>query len=1618
MPKWDLATNSLSNPFFELMLEPRHGGRIVSLAVDGFQFTKGIAQGDLDRVRVPYHFGLLSLQLWQDSYWHNDLNHRDWRIDSQNIKPDKVVIALKGDSARWPGVNVLRTFEATDAPWIDVKHGLDPGPGGPTYEPPAFWFSNVLAGRGRTFAPTPCGPLEFPRFPQSESWSHEPTDGWFAWIEGPPGSGSKRHGLAFLTDLADLRHVRVCHRANDRVEWIRRRVTTKQRGDVRLVPFSGLNRVDAVGTLGIVSVEAENDRFLVTIYALQSGEAKLELGRAFLPRDRVKVFGEAHGVLTPGQTTQFSVPRRLETGWLSVAFRADRSPDKTMAFNLPVGAFNDALIGVTPVKAQVDELPRTTDKSKRGPPRSFRFDAAPVSLPAPVLSATRRLRVLAFASPRDATTLIALGRQFDLDLTLPYVPEVAAISGTYEMLLGDRFEGIRNSELVDSWKAALAPATPYDVIILEVDSVWKLFPQDVRTAILERIAGGTGLVAIRRGTAGTDPESETLNSLLPLDFTGQYDMWGPNVVHTDGTVNGLPWNVIQGFEPHVNGFALRSEPTITLAGTEVPVSERSVLVHFDYGRTGTLFPLLARAVYEGAGRVLDFVWGRFIVPPDAYRLPVAGAEGVDTLRYDLALLARAIWDAAGRQPGIAIGEVLLVGTTATITLERLDVTVDAFSIDWMARDRFGTALKSGTLAEAVFPQVNAVQLAVPSGTWTLDIVVRPEIGEPSWGAGAQKTGLTITIDPDSDTVDHDEAVSIQAAASAGAVTHLVQLLDGRKRILAQQTVPAGDAARVSFERIETASAEVRVHALAANSDLVGQGFRMFRVRPRFHWNTWPIHFWNNADVRVPASLLTRYFDAHASFGISAYFRFEPAQPNDEVRDVLNACDRLGLSYAVTAGAWLPLSQPPAVGIATETSLTDAEGVVTGTSNDKARGKAWSNTNVLYYKVQDDEPDPPETDSGFDARSVARFRIWLAETYRHADSELQREWGSTASLASADPLAYEDAVNAFNAGGQTYAPWVDHRQFITDLFSKAPGDSRAALRSRDPRARIATSADRVMAMALGIDWWTRGRAMDIVAGYDDISTAKVLEAIGTPLHGWTGYDDPDPMIRYRILRALSLKDEGLGLFGEMTIVNPDLSLPEVGRDLAAALLPILRGVGSLFAASRPVSDGVFVLVSAESSPVLAIHGYESLGTFGGTGPAEPPDLGRDAREGVHLLLLALGIGWEAISPRDLESGALMRKNARVLILPMCGALSDAACDNILRWVSAGGRLIADVLPAVFTAHGRLRGAGIDSTTGKTENSSNPLDDVFAVVPRARPPIRDTSATLPTGTTMTFRCVDTAATPVGLGSAAGESIWFEQEFDSGRTTYLGCTFFADYRLTLGKSQTDPQERTNRLNLEIAFAGLLEGHGVSSRAMVVGQSGARVGLCQFGVRVAGTIQLVSLMRDFAGIYAPTEPDSDAQLKFDESAYTYDLDNGVYLGHGDRVALHLGRYTFRAFARLPYRVLGLGVVARGSTKGDPLQVTARLDVGQGKPRGHVLRLDVIPADGHPLRYLAQESVTDCAEASFTVQTALNDPAGPWTIVVTDVATGMQGRASVTFAPMTPPLPHPQVLYIDNIDD
>src|SRR5262245_24898328 len=98
----------MTNPHFALRIEPRHGGRIVSLVTFSGELTVAAQPDDLDRSRVPDRFGLLSLQLWQDSYWHNDLCHREWPVTNTEVLPNRIAITLRGRSRLWPGVDVTR----------------------------------------------------------------------------------------------------------------------------------------------------------------------------------------------------------------------------------------------------------------------------------------------------------------------------------------------------------------------------------------------------------------------------------------------------------------------------------------------------------------------------------------------------------------------------------------------------------------------------------------------------------------------------------------------------------------------------------------------------------------------------------------------------------------------------------------------------------------------------------------------------------------------------------------------------------------------------------------------------------------------------------------------------------------------------------------------------------------------------------------------------------------------------------------------------------------------------------------------------------------------------------------------------------------------------------------------------------------------------------------------------------------------------------------------------------------------------------------------------------------------------------------------------------------------
>ena len=182
---------------------------------------------------------------------------------------------------------------------------------------------------------------------------------------------------------------------------------------------------------------------------------------------------------------------------------------------------------------------------------------------------------------------------------------------------------------------------------------------------------------------------------------------------------------------------------------------------------------------------------------------------------------------------------------------------------------------------------------------------------------------------------------------------------------------------------------------------------------------------------------------------------------------------------------------------------------------------------------------------------------------------------------------------------------------------------------DPRALVLSSGDQRMS-ANGRDWNVMGRALDAVGCYHH-SMLVELSAMGVASGQWLGYDrEEEP--------AHSAEDlDRPGAWGRLPCALCAIVSDQPGfhtargraRYFAAALLPLRRGVGRLFGLSSPACDGVFVLVSPDSSIVLRVHGYD-------TRDHNDADLAGRSREAVHGLLSGMGVAWSTMSPSDLEA----------------------------------------------------------------------------------------------------------------------------------------------------------------------------------------------------------------------------------------------------------------------------------------------------------------------------------------------------------------------------------------------
>jgi hypothetical protein len=350
----------------------------------------------------------------------------------------------------------------------------------------------------------------------------------------------------------------------------------------------------------------------------------------------------------------------------------------------------------------------------------------------------------------------------------------------------------------------------------------------------------------------------------------------------------------------------------------------------------------------------------------------------------------------------------------------------------------------------------------------------------------------------------------------------------------------------------------------------------------------------------------------------------------------------------------------------------------------------------------------------------------------------------------------------------------------------------------------------------------------------------------------------------------------------------------------------------------------------------------------------------------------------------------------LVLPYSAALSDREVAAIRRFVEEGGVLLADGATGLFDEHVAWREAGaLDALLGVTAPPPRTREKAVA---RAKGPVRVTAE----GKALGLRAADLAslealepAVRAGGGRAlvrvGGADLAVVSRVGKGRGVYLNALL--------------DREDASRHAWRAIVRALLSDAGVRPAVAVSDLSGkpvtrVRVARYRFGGRevvalLDGQLEVkTSFGRDGVTVYEDAEKGRVVRHEVDvtlpRAAHVTNARTGEALGETARLrtTLTAGDALFLALGpeRKPLRLEGPARAKRG----DAVAFTA-VDSVAGR---RLLRWHVLGPDGALRPEYARVAVDDRPQATFTLPSALNDPAGEYRVRVTDVLTGASAEA------------------------
>ena len=1188
----------------------------------------------------------------------------------------------------------------------------------------------------------------------------------------------------------------------------------------------------------------------------------------------------------------------------------------------------------------------------------------------------------------------------------------------------------------------------FEVMLIPGLNGWSRMTRAARDAVLRRVREGAGLVLLHpfvgdvKGHPFKGDEAEPdariwdLSPLVGVPDDTLNERGYPEV-NQDAVAKGK-W---EAAHPHfiTDGVPLELLPEGQVGGSFYKYrANGDVLV-----RSGDR-PVVAVKNY-GKGRVVALAYVEEGFTPQSVN-PFETRIYWDYWEYQYSLLARALLWASGREPTVRLSPLAATNADPAVKLTMTSDAPRAIEVEVAGKSEFGPRLGSTKVRRELARGENTIAVPAaalrpaegwPGGRVIFDVVVHDARTGATldWGAGvfaAPKRAMMTLVKPAVEVYKRGETLSavLRAAGNLAGLRLRMKVSDDLGRLLAIVERPArgertlscaladfvGKSATVTGELLDEKG--VVVDQQRAAPVMVVPEERRAREYTALVSFGGTKHYLEEAQMRqVRAAAADTGFTwgggvdnslnvPRGSFGVYWYDR-GPTTPEGMERAVAEYertkdFDALGYLtkkelYRRTGDKTFLRRTPSFDDPAFMRSLTD---IARATARNKARYQ------MDYYFVGDEGSltsygDPFDFD--WSPPALAGFRAWLRGEYRTLDA-LNREWKS--SFKGWDEVVPSTTVEARRVNN--FASWADHRTYMEVSFARAYQRVRDAVREGDPDGHVAVSGTQATNAYNGADWSRLDRVIDDFLSYDGGNQWDMHRSFAKPgamIGFWTGYGSRGLAVENAIWTAAAHNVLHPNVFWMYSFLDPDMTLSESARDMGAAFRSLrFEGVGRLLMESVRQQDGVAIHYSMPSIHAATILGYhQRRGDEEEGAQVEETVSFPNDRDGWVRVTKDLGLQFDFVSSEQIEQGGLTTGKYKVLILPLSLALSDEELKAVEAFARGGGTVIADAGAGLTDEHCAWRADGS-------------LERLFGVRAAAAPEARrlkgaGAKLTLTSaGAALGLRPEDVGGlnvAEVGLKAAGGEVLARAGDTDalvlrrvgSGRTIYLNALLDRYPKLRAEKSGGEgPRALVN---------ALLEGAGVRPSIEVLSAGGqrlmhAQVARYRFGEAEVLTVVIDNVAlegvvgRDGVTVYNDTGlgrvARQEVTVRLPRKAYVTDVRTGKRFGFTDTV-----RTSVLVGDAL---VLGLSPSDDSITLGGPpsaaLGEHVAFNISSAPAGRRLVRCHFFAPDGSMLEAYAKNVLLENSNAKVVLPSALNDPAGEYTLRVTDVVTGATAETKI----------------------